>query len=203
MPLYNYTDDRLTDNPIKNIIPSKSEFGNNNYVGSDASMNEITEQSSKNRTEFLELSFENELKYVHSIRLFIKNMIAENLGDDDKAEKIALAADELAENAIKYNAGADSSNVHIKLIHDVPDKSMTLTIRNHSTGENIAILEEELKKLNDGKPRDRFLKKLREIPGRTDGKSMLGLARVRYEAGCGLSAEVDGEQVTITAVFRI
>lgn len=166
-------------------------------------MSEITVQRHKGHPGCIELVFDNDWKYVYSIRLFIQNLINEFIDDGEKAEMIALAANELVENAVKYNAVVDSSSVHLKLIHNESDRTMTLEIRNISTIENIEILQNELKKKDEVNPRDWYLQKMRELPGRADGKSMLGLARVQYEAGCNLNLHVNDDEVTVTTVFSL
>jgi len=157
-----------------------------------------------NHDGHLELIFDNKWKYISSIRNFIQNIINELLVNKEKAEMISLAANELIENAVKYHVfNDDCPDVRLKLIHKTSEKILLLEVKNCSSDKNIDILKKEIEAISKSSPDKSYLKKIFEVSKRTDGKSMLGLSRVRFESGCDLSIHTDNGIVTIQAIFYL
>ncbi len=57
---------------------------------------------------YIELKFGPRWKYIAVVRAFIQNFLAIGFSDDARADKIAMAASELLENAVKYAIGEET-----------------------------------------------------------------------------------------------
>ena len=74
---------------------------------------------------------------------------------------------------------------------------------NHTTAEGAAELEALYRKITAGDPLEAYIAQMREAAIRTDGKSQLGLARIRYETGADMKLEVTPELVvTVTIIVK-
>ena len=153
---------------------------------------------------YVELGFGNNWKYVTSIRTFIQNFICISLNSIENADKISLASSELVENAIKYSS-RDDIPIRFKLTIGKAGSEVRLRmeVQNHSTDENIEIIKVEFDKIMKNSPYEAYLKKVEEIAARDDGKTMLGLARIRYETGCELNIKIENTILTIEAEFTV
>ncbi len=153
---------------------------------------------------FIELGFGQNWKFVPSIRTFIQNFIDIALGNASGADKISMASSEMIENAIKYSARDDVPiTFRLLLARDSDEKQLIIEIQNYASDENVSILNNEVSKITKDSPYEAYLKKVEEIAGRDDGKTMLGLARIRYETECDLYTKIDKSLVTIGAKFSI
>ena len=50
----------------------------------------------------------------------------------------------------------------------------------------------------EGDPLESYVTMMREAATRNDGKSQLGLVRIRYETGCKMKLETTSDTVTFT-----
>ena len=57
---------------------------------------------------YIELKFGPRWKYIACARGFIQNFLAISITDKTKADRVAMAASELLENAVKYANGEDT-----------------------------------------------------------------------------------------------
>jgi hypothetical protein len=76
-------------------------------------------------------------------------------------------------------------------------------VENESKQEHINELQGEMKDICKKNPEDAYMAKLMEAANRTDGKSQLGLARIRYETGAELTVSINGNRVRVDATFPI
>ena len=145
---------------------------------------------------FIEIHFSPRWKFISPARVFIQNFAAIAVSDQTKADALALAASELLENAVKYGASED-----IRCVVRAHSDSGVLqaTVSNLATEESVRELREIFQKIQTGDPLEAFISQMREAATRSDGKSQLGLARIRYEAGAEMSLDVTPEGlVTVT-----
>lgn len=152
------------------------------------------------RKDHMELSFGPKWTYISCVRGFVANFFAIGLEDKAQAEKISLAISELLENAVKYSSGTDTivrAEIHGKT------GTVTASVENQSTPAYIKDLKGEIDKVCSGTPEEAYMAKLLEAASRTDGKSQIGLARVRYETGATLNLSVEGDTVRIEATFPL
>lgn len=140
--------------------------------------------------------------YVSSTRIMVSSFCNVALANEDIADKIAMTAQELLENAVKYSADPEE-NVALRFtIHD--EERISLEVSNHASPESIATLKDQHAEVSEGDPLMAYLQKMQRIamdPG-AEG-SQLGLARIRYETGSELQLRVEGDQVTVRVEFNL
>jgi len=107
-----------------------------------------------------------------------------------------MATSELLENAVKYGASEDTHCI----IQAFPDTGMIIaSVTNQASPKGAEEVKALFSKIMSGDPLEAYISQMRESATRTDGKSQLGLARIRYETGAELGLEVTPEnRVTIT-----
>lgn len=149
---------------------------------------------------YIEIRFGPRWKYISPARVFIQNFIAIALSDQAKADAIAMATSELLENAVKYGASEDTQCV----VKASPTTGTIQTsVTNHATEAGARELQVLYDKIMSGDPLEAYITQMREAATRTDGKSQLGLARVRYETGGDMRLEVTPEHlVTVTIIVK-
>ncbi len=152
----------------------------------------------KIRKDHMELSFGPRWTYISCVRGFVAHFFAIGLEDKIHAERISLAVSELLENAVKYSAGTDTT-VSASILEQT--NKVVACVENESTQEYINELQGEIKNICKKDPEEAYMAKLMEAANRTDGKSQLGLARVRYETGATLTVSVNGNRVRVEAMF--
>jgi hypothetical protein len=146
------------------------------------------------REGYIELKFGPRWKYIACVRGFIQNFLAISITDHAKADKIAMAASELLENAVKY-ASRDDTHIVIKVAPNT--EKMSIAVENSATPEAIAVLREVYQKITTGDPLQMYIAQMKEAAVRSDGKSCLGLARIRYETGGHLWLDVEEQTVRL------
>ncbi len=156
----------------------------------------------QNRTGigFVNITFGPCWNYVAVIRSFLQNFVAVSVPDHQLADKISLAVSELLENAVKYTS-KNEIDVNLRIITE--NKQIEVTVSNGLTEEQRKTLEKEIKEINTGTPLEAYLNKMRQATTRTDGKSGLGLARIRHDANAELSMEMKDTLVIMKALFDI
>lgn len=148
----------------------------------------------------IEMRFGPRWKYISPARLFIQSFVAIAVSDQAKADRVAMAASELLENAVKYGTSDDTHCV----VQAQADRGL---IRASVTNQASAAGAEELRlvyqKIMTGSPLEAYITQMREAATRSDGKSQLGLARIRYETNADLSLAITPDHlVTITLVVQ-
>lgn len=129
---------------------------------------------------YIELRFGPRWKYISAVRSFIQNFLVVGLEDTQKASTIAMAVSELLENAVKYANGEDT---HIRLEVKPDGSHIALHVENSAAPENISVLKEVFDQVTNGDPFQIYIEAMKKAATRTDGKSRLGLVRIRYETG--------------------
>ena len=123
---------------------------------------------------------------------------------EDEVYALAMVAQELLENAVKY--GGDGAEA-VRLSVRVEDAGVTVEVRSRvpRDGRHLATLGgavEQLRAYAD--PYDAWVDRLRRAAGRAEGEaaSELGLARIAYEGRCALDWRVDAGVLAVSAVYR-
>ena len=147
------------------------------------------------REGYIELKFGPRWKYIACVRGFIQNFLAISIVDQAKADKIAMAASELLENAVKY-ASHDDTHIVIKVAPGT--EKISIAVENSATPASIATLKEVHAKISDGDPLQVYVAQMKEAAVRQDGKSHLGLARIRYETGGNLQLTISQQTVLLS-----
>ena len=144
---------------------------------------------------YIELKFGPRWKYIACVRGFIQNFLAISIVDQSKADKIAMAASELLENAVKY-ASRDDTHIIIKV--SPATEQIKIQVVNIAKDESIETLREIYDKIIKGDPLQVYVTQMKEAALRSDGKSHLGLARIRYETGGDLDVEISENEVQVS-----
>ncbi len=152
---------------------------------------------------YIELYFGAKWNYLSTIRAFIQNYIDIIINDSKLAGKIAMAASELIENAIKYSSRTDIPLQFKLVILKTTEKKLYFEVRNYADSDNIDILKNEYKQMMRNNPYESYLKKVKEVANRSDGKVGLGLTRVRYETNCELNIKTNEKLVIVHANFKL
>jgi hypothetical protein len=76
-------------------------------------------------------------------------------------------------------------------------------VNNSASEENIAELKKTFEDINKCAPQEAYLKRLERAVARADGKSQVGLARVRFEGRADLQLNIKGSEVSVTALYKL
>jgi hypothetical protein len=131
------------------------------------------------------------------LRDAIASLVTRLLGSRDRAERVAMAAHELMENASKYSL---DRHVLVGCRVYMCGQTVIVTVRNNADPAQVSVLREELSFVNEGDPFERYVERMQASLEREG--SMLGLARIRSEGGAKLAAETNGTSVLVSAVFE-
>lgn len=124
----------------------------------------------------------------------------------DEAYALAMVAQELLENAVKY--GAPDAGESIRLSLRVDPEDVTVEVRSRA-GLDDAFLKtldrtvQWIRSFQD--PFEAYVERLKQVALRPydPGQSGLGLARIAYEGRCALDFYVDaGSTLAVSAVYR-
>jgi hypothetical protein len=129
---------------------------------------------------FIWLKFGPRWKYIACARSFIQNFLAISIEDKAKADKIALAASELLENAVKY-ANSETTMILVKV--NPAAERIKVEVENEASPEHILELKKIFSRLKDGTALEVYVNMMKAAALRQDGKSQLGLARIQFEIG--------------------
>lgn len=140
--------------------------------------------------------------YVSSTRIMVSSFCNVELADETIADKIALAAQELLENAVKYSA-SPAENVALRFTIQEGDH-LALEVSNTATPEQVEALKAQHAEIMAADPLTAYLQRMQRIAANPDAPgSQLGLARIRYEAGAELELSVDGQRITLRVQFPL
>lgn len=118
------------------------------------------------------------------------------LDDLDAADRFYMAAQELAENLVKYSSGPQVS-LSAELIGTPGREILQLRAKNHSTPEQLRAVESRLSELRASQdPTGLYDRLIRETAPHADG-SGLGLARLRAEGDFDVDYSIQGSELTI------
>ncbi len=140
--------------------------------------------------------------YVSSTRIMVSSFCNVQLNNEEIADKIAMTAQELLENAVKYSASPED-NVSLEFLISEGEK-VTLMVRNRARLESVETLKQQYAEVSEGDPLMAYLQKMQRIAMNPDAEgSQLGLARIRYETGCELMMRIDDDVVTMSVEFPL
>jgi hypothetical protein len=157
------------------------------------------EEQANEPSGYIELKFGPRWKYIAVVRAFIQNFLAISFADAARADKIAMAASELLENAVKYATGEETQ---VSVWLDQKDGDIEVSVSNKASPEAIAVLKANWESAMTGDPLAAYIRKMQEAATRNDSKSQLGLVRIRYETGADMTLDVDGTTVLIKLTHK-
>lgn len=149
---------------------------------------------------YIEIRFGPRWKYISPARVFIQNFIAIALSSQSKADAIAMATSELLENAVKYGASEDTHCI----VQAYPESGVIeASVTNQATEQGAREVQALYDKIMTGDALEAYIAQMREAATRTDGKSQLGLVRIRYETGADIKLNITPDyRVTITIIVK-
>lgn len=151
---------------------------------------------------YLELSFRPTVATICSARRFVSSFYEPLLGDADAASRVALAAHELLENALKYSTDGETV-MRVAVSSSERPSSVTVETVNRIAPERREGLDaafDEMKRCGDAS--EHYQRAMHRTRKRRDG-SGLGLARIWAEAEMRLERAYEGAFVRITAVATL
>lgn len=136
-----------------------------------------------------------------------RNMLARAGLGDDEAYQLAMVAQELLENAVKY--GAFRENETVPFAVRIGPHDVTIEVKNR-VGVDDAYLRrfdqaiQWIRGFQD--PFEAYVERLKFVSARpySPGESGLGLTRIAYEGRCAIDFYVDEASVlAVSAVYRL
>ena len=147
----------------------------------------------------IEIRFDRRWSHIAPTRVFIQNFVAMALSDQAKADGMAMATGELLENAVKY--GVDDVLCAVRTGGE--SGGVQASVSNFSTERGARDVQAFYDRVMLGDALDAYRAQMSHASTRTDGKSQLGLARIRYETGAEVRLVVTAErQVTFTILVK-
>jgi hypothetical protein len=125
---------------------------------------------------------------------------------EDEAYQLAMVAQELLENAVKY--GAFSSGERIALGVRIASDDVTVEVRSRAGVDDAHLrrFDQTIQWIRGYQdPFEAYVERLKLVASRpyAHGESGLGLARIAYEGRCALDFYVDeGNVLAVSAVYR-
>jgi len=158
---------------------------------------------------YLEFPVAQEWGSIEPLRRSILAAVGAAYGDRDGAERLAMVAAELLENAVKFGLWSDrerrAGQATLRVVSDARTITVTVTNPVDPAQPGVRELLSRLDGIDESSPEEVYLARLRELmadPAATGGG--LGLARVAYEAGSRISAEVTaGGLLRVRAVVTL
>lgn len=148
------------------------------------------------RASFVELRFQSQWELVSAARELLLRFFELATGDAALAEKAALAAHELMENAVKYSL---DDRVLARMEVEAGG-TLRITVESRARPQHLPLLLREIEAVaNAPDPLAYYREQMEQAARRTDGKSGLGIARIRCEGGMSLSCSVEGDTVRVIA----
>lgn len=152
----------------------------------------------------LELTLPPDWDAVRAVWAACHGMLSRSGLGEDEAYALAMVAQELLENAVKYGAAGPEV---IRLLVRVGERDVTVEVRSRVGGdartlETFGGVVERLRTAAD--PYQAYVERLQLAAARADagGASELGLARIAYEGHCALDFRVDAGVLAVSAVYR-
>jgi hypothetical protein len=148
-----------------------------------------------------ELEFAPNVALVPTVRRFVTKFYGKVMNNADVTDRLAVAAHELLENAVRYSADAQTG-IGIQVGRDGADLDVTIRTKNRASAAQLEFARRALDEVVSAPDASAvYAAQVRRAATRTDG-SGLGLGRVCAETGLKLSYEIRGDSVTIVARGR-
>jgi hypothetical protein len=135
---------------------------------------------------------------IASTRIFVASFCSCSFSDEGLADRVAMTAHELLENAVKYSETPDRPVTCALLLGE---GTVGIRVSNHADKTHAETLTGQFAEVMDGDPLEVYLAKMQASLG--SDHSQLGLARIRYEGEARLALTIDHDLVTVEAIFDI
>lgn len=155
---------------------------------------------------YFELSFAPSMELVSVVRRFVGAFYERLLTDSEVAQRVALAAHELLENAVRYSVDGETS-IRLEVKREGPSPTFIIRTRNRTTPDNARTLQSLLEEIQTSGNADAHYMTLLHrstLPANVDVRGGLGLGRVASEAEMDLSCKIiEGGMVELSARTRV
>jgi hypothetical protein len=128
-------------------------------------------------------------EFLRFIRAYAKGRFSSNL-----AERIALASNELLDNAVRYGSLARDFSYRL----DLDSSLVKVRVHNTTVMARIEMLTSQVRRLASS-PEQVYASELERSTSTGGRRSMLGLARIRHEAEMQLDLNLEGLDVSVCA----
>lgn len=152
----------------------------------------------------IELPVINHWENVDRLRMSIQNCLTAIGGATEAVEAFGTVTAELLENAIKYGVWHDpTAKVRLRVWGDGAEARVEVENPVDASSEDTQELIRTIDWLRSfPSAEEAYHAKLLEVAATAGGGSRLGLARIAYEGGCELFAEIDGSVLRVTSVAK-
>jgi hypothetical protein len=152
---------------------------------------------------YIELSVMPDVALISSVRIFVEGLYSPVLADSDASARVALATHELIENAIRYSSDG-VTGFRIEVTGEERRKRLVIRTWNRIDEGRQRDLEEMFQEMeSEPDAFEHYLHLMRRNAKRDDGRSGLGLARIRAEAEMSLGFRVEDSVVCIEAETQV
>lgn len=145
----------------------------------------------------VEMLFKAQWPFILCVRKFLSSFFLRDLASRERAGRIAMAASELLENAIKYSSNEPGL---IRIAVTRRGGEIDLVVENSVDERQIEVLRREVVLINSMAPEEIYLRRMHEA-SQSGAQGRLGLARIRFAAGARLNLETGERTVAIHAIF--
>lgn len=146
----------------------------------------------------LDLEIFRDENLVSVTRRFLEEVYERVTGDFDTVGRMALAAHELIENAVKYGTGSNAK-VHVDWLTSDEGGRMCVQVTNQAEPGQVAMLQSLIGEMAQEPNAFLYYQSLMKRNAKKTDMSGLGLARIRAEGDFVLSLECDGDRVCLSA----
>ncbi len=122
----------------------------------------------------------------------------------DEAYSLAMVAQELLENAVKYGAGG-ADGIRLSLRVEEEDVTVVVVSRVGEDDTHVRAFGGAVQRIRERPDSfDAYVERLQQVALRpyAPGGSELGLARIAYEGRCALDFSLDAGFLAVSAVYR-
>jgi thiosulfate reductase cytochrome b subunit len=135
--------------------------------------------------------------HVREVRGQVYHLIAACAASGSFAERTAMCASELLENAVKY--GLPDQDIWVRVRYSALDFQAVIEVENVTIPRYREDLHTTLAQVNAGPPLEAYILLLRESATKDGVASKVGLGRTRAEAGADVSVRAAGDRVRVIA----
>jgi hypothetical protein len=118
-------------------------------------------------------------RHVRPLRDYVSGVALAFSRPRDFADRCAMCASELLENAVKYSL--DGTEIQVVVEMDLRNELMQVCVENQAPSERIEDLQKVLTTVNSGGPFDSYILLLSQAAAKEGATSKVGLGRVRAE----------------------
>jgi hypothetical protein len=126
--------------------------------------------------------------------------------DDDVSYQLAMVAQELLENAVKYGAFEQGERVVLDIRTEPEDVTLEVRSRLGVDDENLRRFDQMVQWIRGFQdPFEAYVERMKAVSAQpySNGESGLGLTRIAYEGRCVIDFYVDDEStLAVSAVYR-